>query len=216
MELFMPTYTQLLNRELTPSEKEKYSLQQSARDENLDPFSTNEPVDHNASTNNKLKEEKFKGTPYFCLHAKSMVVDDEIAFIGSYNLDPRSENLNTEVGLVITDRNFAALLQAAIAKDMEPQNSWVIAKREIPLNLDDANAILVWLSGTMPIDPWPIRYASAFELIEGRNPVLPQHADFYNNYRSVGSFPEVAGERSDKIFGALIFKTFGKYLTPLL
>jgi hypothetical protein len=145
-----------------------------------------------------------------------MVVDDEIAFIGSYNLDPRSENLNTEVGLVITDRNFAALLQAAIAKDMEPQNSWVIAKREIPLNLDDVNAILVWLSGTMPIDPWPIRYASAFELIEGRNPVLPQHADFYNNYRSVGSFPEVAGERSDKIFGALIFKTFGKYLTPLL
>ena len=216
MELFMPTYTQLLSRELTPSEKEEYILHQSARDENLDPFNTNEPVDFNGAANNSLEEGEIWGTPYFCLHAKSMVVDNEIAFIGSYNLDPRSENLNTEVGIVIRDRQFAARLQAAIVKDMEPQNSWVIAKRKLPLSLDEINAPLVWLSRIMPIDPWPIRYASAFELIEGRDPVLPQHADFYNNYRSVGSFPGVAVERNDKIFGALIFKTFGKYLTPLL
>ncbi|MCP5328505.1 MAG: phospholipase D-like domain-containing protein [Steroidobacteraceae bacterium] len=34
-------------------------------------------------------------TPVFTLHAKSMVVDRERVYIGTYNLDPRSENLNT-------------------------------------------------------------------------------------------------------------------------
>ncbi len=216
MELFMPTYTQLLNRELTPSEKEKYTMQQSARDENMDPHSINDFAGGNDVTSSSLKEGESLGTPYFCLHSKSMVIDSEISFIGSYNLDPRSENLNTEVGIVIRDRQFAARLQAAIARDMEPQNSWVIAKRKLPLNLDDVNSTLVWFSRILPIDPWPIRYASAFELIDGYDSVLPQHADFYNNYRSVGSFPGVTAEHSDKIFGALIFKTFGKYFTPLL
>ena len=33
-------------------------------------------------------------------HAKFMVVDRKIVFIGSYNIDPRSRNINSEVGLV--------------------------------------------------------------------------------------------------------------------
>ena len=37
----------------------------------------------------------------FALHAKSMVVDGKIAYIGTYNFDPRSENLNTEVGVIV-------------------------------------------------------------------------------------------------------------------
>ena len=39
-------------------------------------------------------------TPFHSIHAKSMVVDDRVAFVGSCNLDPRSENLNTEVGML--------------------------------------------------------------------------------------------------------------------
>ena len=39
--------------------------------------------------------------PTFGLHAKSMVVDDHIAVIGTFNLDPRSANLNTECFAVI-------------------------------------------------------------------------------------------------------------------
>ncbi len=34
--------------------------------------------------------------PIFGLHAKSMVVDKNITVIGTFNLDPRSANLNTE------------------------------------------------------------------------------------------------------------------------
>jgi putative cardiolipin synthase len=62
--------------------------------------------------------------PVFALHAKTMVVDGRIAFIGTYNLDPRSENLNTEVGVVIHDATQAAAVQASIETDMRPENSW--------------------------------------------------------------------------------------------
>jgi len=37
------------------------------------------------------------------LHAKTMAVDSRRIFVGSFNLDPRSARLNTELGLVISD-----------------------------------------------------------------------------------------------------------------
>ena len=45
--------------------------------------------------------------PVFVLHAKTLVVDRRAVFVGTYNLDPRSENLNTEVGVVIHDAGQA-------------------------------------------------------------------------------------------------------------
>ncbi len=62
--------------------------------------------------------------PVFALHAKTMVVDTRVVFIGTYNLDPRSENLNTEVGVVIHDAGQARRVAAAIGTDMLPENSW--------------------------------------------------------------------------------------------
>jgi putative cardiolipin synthase len=62
--------------------------------------------------------------PVFALHAKTLVVDERSVFIGTYNLDPRSENLNTEVGVVIHDAAKARAVAAAIDTDMLPENSW--------------------------------------------------------------------------------------------
>ncbi|MGC1443213.1 MAG: phospholipase D family protein, partial [Burkholderiaceae bacterium] len=45
--------------------------------------------------------------PVFSLHAKTMVVDEQTVYVGTYNLDPRSENINTEVGIVATDKRLA-------------------------------------------------------------------------------------------------------------
>jgi len=58
------------------------------------------------------------------LHAKSMVVDSKIAYIGTFNLDPRSENLNTEVGVVIRDAAVSRAVEQAIEQDMRPGESW--------------------------------------------------------------------------------------------
>ena len=62
--------------------------------------------------------------PVFALHAKSMVVDGRIAYIGTFNFDPRSENLNTEVGVIVHHAGLAQRLQAIMEADMRPENSW--------------------------------------------------------------------------------------------
>jgi phosphatidylserine/phosphatidylglycerophosphate/cardiolipin synthase-like enzyme len=145
------------------------------------------------------------------------VIDDEITFIGSYNLDPRSENLNTEAGLVVQDKRFAALVKKNIMKDMLPQNSWVIAKNKYPLGLDVPNAILEGLSRLIPfVDPWPLRYAGSYNLRKNKAPLEIGHKDFYEHYRWEGSFPNVPAERSGKILGAVTTKTFLGVIKPLL
>lgn len=74
--------------------------------------------------------------PVFALHAKSMVIDGRIACIGTFNFDPRSENLNTEVAAVIHHEALAQRPQALIEADMQPENSWSAAEepdRYVPL-----------------------------------------------------------------------------------
>jgi putative cardiolipin synthase len=60
----------------------------------------------------------------FGLHAKTMVIDSAITFVGTFNLDPRSANLNTEVGVVIHNENIARSVERAIEVDMQAGNSW--------------------------------------------------------------------------------------------
>ncbi|MDH3612959.1 MAG: phospholipase D family protein [Gammaproteobacteria bacterium] len=62
--------------------------------------------------------------PVFALHAKSMVIDGTQIFIGTFNLDPRSANLNTEVGVLIDSRELGQQLTQSIERDIRPENSW--------------------------------------------------------------------------------------------
>ncbi len=48
------------------------------------------------------------------LHAKTYAVDDRSIFIGSFNFDPRSARLNTEMGLVIESRRLATRLATVV------------------------------------------------------------------------------------------------------
>lgn len=158
-----------------------------------------------------------KDYPYLCLHAKSLVIDDEVAFVGSYNLDPRSENLNTEAGLFIVDRDFAARLKDSITLDMGPHNSWVVARKKIPLGIGHMNSILVKLSNIIPlVDIWPFRYSASFELIDGQEAVSADHPDFYENYKDVGSFPTVNDNKPTKGIATRGTKAFLSFVKPLL
>lgn len=60
----------------------------------------------------------------FGLHAKTMVFDRKIAFVGSFNLDPRSVNLNTEMGLLVESPELAELVAESIEQDIAAENSW--------------------------------------------------------------------------------------------
>lgn len=65
-----------------------------------------------------------KHVPTFAIHAKTMIIDGELLFIGTFNLDPRSANLNTEIGVMIKNRKLARQVEGQIERDMLPENSW--------------------------------------------------------------------------------------------
>lgn len=63
----------------------------------------------------------------FGLHAKTAVVDRKRVVIGSFNLDPRSTHLKSELLLVIDDPGFARQMADIIERDMELDNSWHVS-----------------------------------------------------------------------------------------
>lgn len=64
------------------------------------------------------------------LHAKSVVIDDNIAIIGNFNLDPRSELLNTELAVVAHDAQVARQLRTSIEGHLD--NAWRIDNNGMP------------------------------------------------------------------------------------
>ncbi|PRY95762.1 putative cardiolipin synthase [Hasllibacter halocynthiae] len=52
------------------------------------------------------------------LHAKTFAVDGERVYVGSFNFDPRSTSLNTEMGLLIESPRMAAEMRAAFDEDL--------------------------------------------------------------------------------------------------
>lgn len=60
------------------------------------------------------------------LHTKAFVVDGVLAFVGSFNLDPRSAALNTEMGAFVRHRRVAREVAAEHARLAEPSRSWQV------------------------------------------------------------------------------------------
>ena len=95
-----------------------------------------------------------ENNPIFALHAKSMVIDNHIVYIGTFNLDPRSANLNTEVGLLVDSPELARQLTASIERDIGPGNSW-------QSRLDSNPDVVVgrwtrfksWFNRMLPLEP---------------------------------------------------------------
>ena len=67
--------------------------------------------------------------PTFAIHAKSLVIDQKTAIIGTFNFDPRSIHLNTEVALMMPDVAIAEELKALIIDDMKSENSWKVSRQ---------------------------------------------------------------------------------------
>ncbi len=73
------------------------------------------------------------------LHSKASVVDRSRVYIGSFNLDPRARDYNTEMGVLIDDPELAEELAQLAEELMRPENSW-----QVKLN-DEGK--LIWQSG---------------------------------------------------------------------
>jgi len=72
------------------------------------------------------------------LHTKAMVFDRETVFIGSMNLDPRSTDINTEMGMLIPSKELAAIVIDYMDMGASLANSYAVK-----LNQDDD---LTWVT----------------------------------------------------------------------
>lgn len=73
------------------------------------------------------------------LHSKASVVDRSRVYIGSFNLDPRARDFNTEMGVLIDSPELAEELAQLAEELMRPENSWQV-------KFDDKGQ-LIWQSG---------------------------------------------------------------------
>lgn len=90
--------------------------------------------------------------PVFALHAKTMIIDSRVIFIGTYNLDPRSQNLNTEVGIIIDNNALAKTVEQTVLTDMKTGNSWPAGHEpEQYASLDKRIKVFFWQ--LLPIKP---------------------------------------------------------------
>jgi len=58
------------------------------------------------------------------LHAKALIIDHDLVFVGSANLDPRSLRINTEMGFLVVSESFNEELRFALRDDFSGANAW--------------------------------------------------------------------------------------------
>lgn len=96
-------------------------------------------------------QEKMNFTPVFGLHAKSMVIDGKTTVIGTFNLDPRSANLNTECITVIRSQKISAGVLKGMEIEFQPENSW---ETTLTFNPDDKAdkkvRVKTWMHKALP------------------------------------------------------------------
>ncbi len=128
---------------------------------------------------------------YTCIHAKSYIFDDRVAWIGSFNIDPRSKRFNTETGLIVYDSKVARALKKDVMRDMAPQNSWTIGKqKDVPL-ISTFSGLIDDIMDIVPIvHVWPFQFTTSFEIKEGKQEIPYYHEKFYDHYVPVGQFPK--------------------------
>jgi putative cardiolipin synthase len=73
------------------------------------------------------------------LHTKAFTVDDTVGFVGSFNFDPRSVSLNSEMGVLFSDTRLVTELRRRLSREKAPQTSYQLVLE---------NGALRWLGMT--------------------------------------------------------------------
>jgi putative cardiolipin synthase len=88
----------------------------------------------------ETRERNKKGSSAARLHAKTFQVDGEIVFAGSFNFDPRSALLNTEMGLVIRS--------PVLAKRLAETFDTLVAQNAYEVRARDGDPCIEWIEHT--------------------------------------------------------------------
>ena len=148
-----------------------------------------------------------------CIHAKTYLVDESV-WIGSYNLDPRSAHLNTEVGLILEGSEVASTLRETLEQDMAPGNSWTVGRTgNRPWRALFEEGLYRWLLRIPGIKFWPFRHSADFELKPGAEEVPHFDERFHDHYVSAGAYPEVS--LNTRELEVTLVKAFLGFIRPL-
>ena len=96
------------------------------------------------------------------LHTKAFVVDRERSFIGSFNFDPRSAKINTELGVIIDSPEIAEALASEIDADIAAQTFEVFLNERGKLRwraIEDGEELIY---DKEPKTTWGQRFAAGF------------------------------------------------------
>jgi putative cardiolipin synthase len=58
------------------------------------------------------------------LHSKVMVIDRRLTWVGSFNIDPRSALINTELAVLVDSPSLAAATARLVEADLAPDRAW--------------------------------------------------------------------------------------------
>ena len=153
--------------------------------------------------------------PFLSLHAKCALIDDQLAIIGTFNLDPRSTTTNTEQVLMIRDSDAVGELARLMHQDAEPANAWRVGHRDLAMGWFHAPFVRLseWTGDWLSLDIYPVQPTACFDLKAGAIPVPVDSGDFRDSWEEVGPTPE-ADEAVVRRAAAV--QTFGAAFTPLL
>ena len=84
---------------------------------------------HELKPEPKRRRASLFGSRTASLHTKAFLIDDEQGFVGSFNLDPRSHSINTEMGLLFRCPHIVAQLRAVFEAEMHPEVSYRLILR---------------------------------------------------------------------------------------
>lgn len=95
--------------------------------------------------------QKLDHVPIFGLHAKSMVIDGKISVIGTFNLDPRSANLNTECIVIVDSEKITQGVLNGMEVEFQKENAWETTKDFNPdSEVKRGKRIKVWTRKIVP------------------------------------------------------------------
>ena len=106
------------------------------------------------------------GSSRASLHAKAMMIDGKTLFVGSMNWDPRSAELNTEMGVVIEQPEYVQKQQTVLPEQLKENAYQLIIKDGDIAWIDQATGeefdsepeasvwrkMGAWFSGILPIE----------------------------------------------------------------
>jgi len=110
-----------------------------------------------AAERKKIMTGKLQATiehqPIFGLHAKSMIIDNEITVIGTFNLDPRSANLNTECLAIIHSEVISKKVLQGMEEEFKAENAWETTLTYNPdSEVSTAKRVKTWTRKILPKD----------------------------------------------------------------